>query len=61
MEPLRAGQVAIRGQDERQKIPELVEAIPSVCPRESLFVELARSREEFAGDLPQEDAVLRVG
>jgi hypothetical protein len=61
MEFLRPGQIAVGGQDERQKIPELAEAIPGVSRRESLFVELVGSCEEFAGDLPQEDAILGVG
>jgi hypothetical protein len=61
MEFLGAGQVAVGGQDERQKIPELADTIPSLSRRESLLVKLARSCEEFAGDLPQEDAVLSVG
>jgi hypothetical protein len=61
MEFLGAGQVAVGGQDERQKIPELTEAIPGVRRGESLLVKLARSREKLSGYLPQENAVPSVG
>jgi hypothetical protein len=61
MEFLCAGQVAVGGQNERQKIPELAETIPGVRRGESLLVKLARSREKLAGHLPQEHAVPSVG
>lgn len=51
MELLGARQIGIGRQDERQQIPELGKTVPSVGRRESLLVQLARSREKFAGDL----------
>ena len=61
MKLLRADQNLLGRQHESQQIPELGETIPRVRRGESLLAKLARGRDEFAGDLPEEDAIFGVG
>jgi hypothetical protein len=57
MEDPSALQYSRRGHDQWEERKELAQALPRLRGREALVGELARGRDELAGDLPGQDAV----